>query len=131
MESLVFRHVKDGATPGIYPAVLPILADVATDRRHPEPEFSRETVARNQTIRREINAAVRTGRDPGRSAAPAFLCECGGLGCNTVVEVAVDDYDRVRAHPSRFVVDADHLIPEVDTPVETLPSGALVVESDL
>jgi hypothetical protein len=104
---------------------------VSTDSRHPEPQFSRETVARNQTIRREINAAVRAGRDPERSAAPAFLCECGALGCNTVVEAAIDDYDKVRAHPARFVVDADHLIADVDTPVQPLPSGALVVETNV
>jgi hypothetical protein len=89
------------------------------------PEISREWIARNQAIRRRINGAIRAARDAG---AHAFLCECGTLGCNSLVKLDIDAYDDVRAHEDRFVVRADHVVAEVDRPVASLPSGAVVVE---
>jgi len=100
------------------------------DGRHRRPQFSPEATARNQAIRLEINEAIRIGLR-GRSRSAAFLCECGALGCNTIIEVAIDDYDELRAHLSRFVVDGDHVISDVDTAVAVLASGAVVVEAHL
>ena len=37
-----------------------------------------------------------------------FLCECGDPGCYEVVMLSLQDYERVRAHPSRFLLVAGH-----------------------
>jgi hypothetical protein len=38
-----------------------------------------------------------------------FLCECGVTGCRTPVVATIAEYDRVRAHPSTWLVAPDHV----------------------
>lgn len=47
-----------------------------------------------------------------------FLCECADPGCFEAVWLSMAEYERVRAHPSRFVLVAGHEDPE------TAPSGS-------
>ena len=37
-----------------------------------------------------------------------FLCECGDLSCYEIVMLSMEDYEQVRAHPSRFLLVAGH-----------------------
>lgn len=41
-----------------------------------------------------------------------FLCECADPGCFEAVTLSMEEYERVRAHPSRFVLVAGHEDPE-------------------
>jgi hypothetical protein len=41
-----------------------------------------------------------------------FLCECADPGCFEAVWLSIDEYEQVRAHPSRFVLVAGHEDPE-------------------
>jgi hypothetical protein len=86
------------------------------------------SAARNESTFREVNEALRAGHWPGEEdAAIAIRCECGELGCNRLIEVGTRDYERVRAHPRRFLLAIDHEIPEAETIVER-HRGYLVVE---
>ena len=74
-----------------------------------------ERIGRNEAIVRQVNEAIETGRGPADVQAPvAFRCECGQLGCNQLIEVTLGDYERVRAHPRRFLVADGHEQPEVE-----------------
>jgi hypothetical protein len=37
-----------------------------------------------------------------------FLCECADPGCFEAVMLSIEEYERVREHPSRFVLVAGH-----------------------
>jgi hypothetical protein len=37
-----------------------------------------------------------------------FLCECADPGCFEAVMLSLEEYEQVRAHPSRFVLVAGH-----------------------
>lgn len=65
-----------------------------------------ERVARNEMRARIINEAIEEGRGSFKDAA-GFICECGSLGCNAVVELTLAAYEAVRADARQFlVVDA-------------------------
>ncbi|HWF26106.1 MAG TPA: hypothetical protein VG275_11695 [Solirubrobacteraceae bacterium] len=85
-------------------------------------------IAANQARFRHVNEAISRGQWPGEGEqAVGFRCECAILGCNDVVELSLPDYERIRAHPRRFVVRPGHERAEIEKIVETR-SGYLVVE---
>ena len=87
-----------------------------------------QRLAANESTFRDVNEAIQSGRWPGDATARvAFRCECANLGCNMLVEMTVAAYEQVRGHPRRFLVVADHHIPDAESVVET-GAGYVVVE---
>src|SRR5689334_15830618 len=85
-------------------------------------------IAVNESVFREINEGIERGQWPGGERLPVgFRCECARLGCNQMIELTVGEYERVRAHPRRFMVAIGHEMPEAETVVETR-SEYVVVE---
>lgn len=82
-------------------------------------EHAERRVARNQATFREVNEALERGHWPGDVQPTAFRCECGRLGCTRMIELPLAEYERVRAHPRRFLVAPDHEIPEAEIVVES------------
>jgi hypothetical protein len=92
-----------------------------------EDEVERR-IAANEARFREVNEAISRGQWPGEGDAPAgFRCECAALGCNRLIELTFPEYERVRAHPRRFMVVPGHQRENAEKVVETWPSY-LVVE---
>jgi hypothetical protein len=84
--------------------------------------------ASNEARFREVNEAISRGQWPGEGGAlVGFRCECAALGCNRLIELPPQDYERVRAYPRRFIVLPGHERAEVETVVERR-TGYLVVE---
>ena len=71
------------------------------------PGGGEERIARNEATFREINEAIQEGRET-RTGPIGFLCECGVLGCNEVVELTILEYEAVRAYPRRFFIIPGH-----------------------
>jgi hypothetical protein len=62
----------------------------------------------NETLRRQVNEGIEEGRRE-RSGLVPFVCECGELGCNVVVEMTLREYESVRAGGGRcFLVSPGH-----------------------
>jgi hypothetical protein len=78
-------------------------------------ERTRRRLASNQALARLVNEAMRSDRP---DEAIAFSCECGQIGCNRLIELTRDEYNRVRGHPRRFAIVAGHEIVEIETTVE-------------
>ena len=55
-----------------------------------------------------------------------YRCECGLIACGAAIRLTRDEYDEVRSDPRRFVVLADHLIPDADRVVERHRGWAVV-----
>jgi hypothetical protein len=88
----------------------------------------KQRVAANEAVLREVNEGIERGQWPGEEdQAIGFRCECARLGCNSMVELTVADYERVRSHPRRFVIVPGHELPEAEDIVESEP-GYVVVE---
>ena len=87
-----------------------------------------DRIARNETLFREVNERIEAGRWPTQRGKPAaFRCECGSLRCNLLVELTLEDYERVRESATHFVLVPGHEIPAIERVVER-ESTYVVVE---
>jgi hypothetical protein len=87
-------------------------------------------IAENEALARYANETIEEAHAPGEKRSPgAFLCECSEPQCDGVIEITPRDYERVRAHPRRFIVHPGHEEPKVETIVDT-QDGYLVVEKE-
>lgn len=78
-----------------------------------------ERIARNESTYREVNEAIEAGRQESAEDVPRpFMCECGLLECNDLVELTIAEYESVRAHPARFFMLNGHELPDVEKVVE-------------
>jgi hypothetical protein len=66
-----------------------------------------ERVARNEAAFLRVNEAIEAGRRT-RGGLLGFVCECGRLGCNEIIELRVSEYEAVRADARQFVVRRGH-----------------------
>jgi hypothetical protein len=90
-------------------------------------EESARRVARNEAMFREANEAIERGLWPGDdSRTVRFRCECAQLDCGQTVELSIEEYEHVRAHPRRFVMVPGHQLPEFETVVEERSDYLLV-----
>ena len=88
-------------------------------------------VAGNEAMFRDVNEAVRSGRWPGEEGAPvAYRCECARLGCSRLIELRTRDYERIRAHPRRFLIAPGHDVPGAEVIVETHDNYVVVEKVD-
>jgi hypothetical protein len=88
-----------------------------------------ERVARNETTARRVNEAIEAGRVT-RDGLAGFLCECGRLGCNEVVELALGEYEAVRASARQFVIVDGHEA-DFDAVVSRTPRYAVVAKQGI
>ena len=80
-----------------------------------------ERIARNESTFRATNETLNGGlrqieREPGELAG--FVCECGDLGCTTLVRVDLEAYEAVRADARRFLIAPGHEAGEAEDVVE-------------
>jgi hypothetical protein len=76
----------------------------------------KQRVAMNEATFRKVNEGMEVGQDP--SGLMTFVCECGRLGCNKLIELTRGEYEDVRANPRQFAILDGHEIPEVEDVVE-------------
>ena len=76
----------------------------------------RQRVAMNEATFRKVNEGMEAGQEP--EGMLAFLCECGRLGCNRLIELTRAEYEAVRANPRRFALVDGHEILEAEAIVE-------------
>jgi hypothetical protein len=71
-----------------------------------------EGVARNDAIFRDANERIfRSAREYDVTEAIPFLCECADPACTAIVRLAAEEYDRIRANPTRFFYASGHSEP--------------------
>jgi hypothetical protein len=91
-------------------------------------DAGKRRLASNQAVFRKVNEGIARGQWPGdENQHVGFRCECARLGCNSLIELTLDEYERVRGNPRRFVMIAGHELPEVER-VVARRTGYFVVE---
>jgi hypothetical protein len=89
---------------------------------------SQRRLAANEALFREVNEGIQRGQWPGDGGERSgYRCECGRLGCNALVPLTPQEYERIRAHPRRFVLLPGHELEDIETVVENT-AGYVVVE---
>jgi hypothetical protein len=76
----------------------------------------KQRIAMNEATFRKVNEGMEAGQ--GSDGLLTFVCECGRLGCNKLIELTRDEYERLRANPRRFAIVDGHEIPEAERVVE-------------
>jgi len=95
--------------------------------RHMDSE-AKQRVAMNEATFRRVNEGMEAGQDP--DGLMAFVCECGRLGCNRLMELTRPEYEAVRANPRTFAVLEGHELPEVEDVVSRTDRYLLVEKHD-
>ena len=72
--------------------------------------------ARHQTRTRSFNEWIEGANESMGShvGTDPFRCECGDRGCDDPIALTRAEYERVRAHPTRFAIAHNHENPESD-----------------
>jgi predicted ThiF/HesA family dinucleotide-utilizing enzyme len=75
-----------------------------------------QRVAMNEATFRKVNEGMEVGQDP--SGLLTFVCECGRLGCTTLIQLTRGEYESIRENPRRFAIVDGHEILEAEEIVE-------------
>lgn len=76
----------------------------------------KQRVAMNEATFRKVNEGMEVGQDP--SGLLTFVCECGRLRCNRLIQLSRAEYEDVRKSPRRFAIVDGHEILEAEAIVE-------------
>src|SRR5688572_19394904 len=80
--------------------------------------LSRERLARNQVIFREVNERLRTIADAAPDGKANYLCECTDVHCTRRIELRLFEYEEVRARGNCFFIVPGHDRPDVERIVD-------------
>jgi hypothetical protein len=85
-----------------------------------------EKIARTESLFREVNEAIAKTAESLELDEPEFVCECADPTCVHRVTAGLDEYERVRAHPTRFLLKHGHELPRVERVVRRTREYAVV-----
>ena len=77
--------------------------------------------AANEAVFREVNERIerlQRGFAVTQNQPLHIVCECATIGCQTMLPMKVEEYQRVRAHPRRFFIFPGHDVPDIEDVVE-------------
>ena len=90
----------------------------------------RADIARNEAFFRAVNEGIAEASERFESVEGEFLCECGDANCTHRIEVPLEEYEEVREHPTRFLVEHGHVEPEVEQVVRRRRRYTIVEKVD-
>jgi len=75
-------------------------------------------IATTEAIFRNVNERIAESAQRFDADEAEFVCECGDRACTHRIEASLDDYERVRADPTRFLLVPGHEDERVERVVE-------------
>lgn len=88
-----------------------------------------DRAAQNEVLFRSVNEQIeRLGRESDQRYVQ-FVCECSNGECTEPIQLALSEYEHVRAEGRRFAIVPGHLTPEIEHVVKTT-DRYLIVEKD-
>jgi hypothetical protein len=85
-----------------------------------------ERQAKNEAVFRAVNREIENVSDQLGHQELEVLCECGRDGCDRLMVVSGDVYDRIHRERDRFIVALGHQTPEIERVVEVTASYVVV-----
>ncbi len=77
-----------------------------------------ERLARNEAFFREVNERIRDIAGDSAGLRHEFLCECSDATCTERIALSREEYEQVRADPTRFVLAPGHASPGIEVLVQ-------------
>jgi hypothetical protein len=74
--------------------------------------------ATTEAIFRNVNERIAESAQRFEADETAFVCECDDRSCTHRLEAQLDDYERVRAKPTRFLIAPGHENDAIEKVVE-------------
>jgi hypothetical protein len=91
---------------------------------------TRERIAKTEALFRNVNEGIREASDRLDVELADFICECGDSTCTEHIRVPLEEYERVREHPTRFVVRPGHVKGPIERIVERRRHYAVIEKLD-
>jgi hypothetical protein len=87
-------------------------------------------IARTESLFRDVNERIAETSDRFDAQEAEFMCECADPGCAERLEVALDDYEDVRSDATTFLLNPEHVEPDVEQIVRERHGYAVVKKVD-
>jgi hypothetical protein len=92
--------------------------------------MERDRIAKTEALFRDVNERIAEASEKFDADEAEFMCECSDPGCAERLEVSLDEYEQVRQNATTFLLDPDHVRPEVERIVEHRRGYAIVKKVD-
>ena len=93
--------------------------------------YEREVkIAKTESLFRDVNERIAETSERFDTGEAEFMCECSDPGCAERLEVPLEDYQDVRADATTFLLDPEHVEPDVETVVRRRSGYAIVKKVD-
>jgi hypothetical protein len=87
-------------------------------------------IAKTESLFRDVNERIAETSERFDADEAEFMCECADPGCAERLEVRLDDYEDVRADATTFLLNPDHVEPDVEEVVHERDGYAVVKKVD-
>ncbi len=81
-------------------------------------EDTAKRIARTEALFRDVNERVAEAAQRFESDEAEFVCECADPACTQPVSMKLEQYEAIRADPTRFAVARGHEVPDIEKIVE-------------
>ena len=87
-------------------------------------------IAKTEALFRDVNERIAetSGRFDADDAE--FMCECADATCAERLQVPLEEYEQVREEPTTFVLNPEHVQPDVEQVVKRRRGYAIVEKVD-
>jgi len=92
--------------------------------------MQREQIAKTESLFRNVNERIAEASERFDSDEAQFLCECAHADCAERLEVRLEEYEEVREDGTTFLLNPDHIEPEVERVVSRRGGYAIVRKVD-
>jgi hypothetical protein len=77
-------------------------------------------LGKNEVILRDLNERLQAHDSSPTERFSEWVCECADMSCMKPVELSIEEYEMVRAGPTRFVVAPgdEHVIRDIERVVQ-------------
>lgn len=87
-------------------------------------------IAKTESLFRDVNERIAETSERFESEDAEFMCECADPACAERLEVPLDEYEQVREDATTFVLNPDHIRPDVERIVQRRRGYAVVKKVD-
>jgi hypothetical protein len=85
-------------------------------------------MAQTEALFRNVNERIAESAERFSSDSAQFVCECSDQSCTDRVQATLDEYEDVRAEPTRFLLRPGHEDTRIERVVERRGNRHAVVE---
>ena len=90
----------------------------------------RDRIAKTESLFRDVNERIAEASERFDADEAHFMCECADPECAERLEVSLGEYEQVRMNGTTFLLDPEHVKPEVERIVEHRGGYAIVQKID-